>query len=259
MPRKKKRPLGRKEQIQSAAIEILEKNKSGLQFIELVDKVKEEIGKTGVSIPDNTVKTYVQFLVKDKPDQVYKPDWGTFRFKEPEKVVKPIVRKYREKENQKLYKAFADWLQNENECTKAVPVGGKRFGDKWSTPDVVGKYELSPRALLKSETVIVSAEIKATANTAEIITGFGQACAYKIFSHKVYVVVPKSVDEALLRKLESQCSILGIGLVVFDDAKLEEPKREIFTRKVKALSTTPDMYWSNEYLRNIEPDLWPSS
>jgi len=259
MPKRKKRVKGRKEQVQSIAIDILEKNKSGLQFIDLVDKVKEGLNTSGISIPDNTVKTYVQLLAKDKADHVDKPDWGTFRFKETEKAAKPTERKYKEKETQKLYKAFADWLQNENECTKAVAVGGKRFGDKWSTPDVVGKYELSQRALLKSETVIVSAEIKATTNTIDIISGFGQACAYKVFSHKVYVVVPSNTDKDMLRKLESQCSILGIGLVVFDIAELAEPKPEMFARKVKAFSTTPDMYWSNEYMVRIESDLWPIS
>jgi hypothetical protein len=245
-----------KERVQSKAIEILKKNKEGLQFTDLVDKVKEELKERGPPISDNTIRTYVQFLIRDKPDSVSKPDWGTFRFKEPTKIARPEVRRREKKENRKLYQAFADWLCSENECTKAVPVGGKRFGDKWSTPDVVGKYELSQRALLKSETVIVSAEMKATANTAEIISGFGQACAYKVFSHKVYLVVPRGIEEILLRKLVSQCSIVGIGLVVFDLNGPEGPTPDMFERKVKALSTNPDMYWANEYMRYIENDLW---
>jgi len=245
-----------KEQVQSKAIDVLMKNKKGLQFTELVDKVKKELNKSGFKISDNTIKTYVQFLSKDKPECVSKPDWGTFRYQEPEKKPAPKVREYKKKESRELYQAFADWLCDEKECTKAVPVGGKGFGDKWSTPDVVGKYELSQRALLKSETVIISAEVKATTSTADIISGFGQACAYKIFSHKVYLVTPKNLEETLLRKLESQCSILGIGLVVFDINKVKEPEPGMFDRKVKALATAPDMYWSNEYVLKIEGDLW---
>jgi hypothetical protein len=249
-----------REPVQSKAIEILKENRKGLQFIELVDKVKKELTKSYLKISDNTIKSYIQSLSKDRPEYVSKPDWGTFRYQEPEIRKKPFpeARKYKKKENRELYQAFANWLCEEKECTKAVPVGGNRFGDKWTTPDVVGKYELSQRALLKSETVIVSAEVKATVNTQDIITGFGQACAYKVFSHKVYLVTPRNLDENLMRKLESQCSILGIGLVVFDIEKANNPEIGMFNRKVRALATAPDMYWSNEYLREIESDLWPT-
>src|SRR6266849_6634974 len=41
-----------------------------------------------------------------------------------------------------FYQPFADWLVNEmEECTKAIVLGGNRFRDKWGTPDVIGKRE----------------------------------------------------------------------------------------------------------------------
>ena len=43
--------------------------------------------------------------------------------------------------------------------------------------------------IVKMPTEIISAEIKT--DSKNLITAFGQACSYKLFSHKSYIVVPK--------------------------------------------------------------------
>jgi hypothetical protein len=79
-----------------------------------------------------------------------------------------------------FYQPFADWLVNEmEECTKAIALGNKTFKDKWGTPDVVGKREQKKTDIVQAPTEIVSAEIKY--DTDQLITAFGQACAYKLF------------------------------------------------------------------------------
>lgn len=97
---------------------------------------------------ENTVHGNVWNLDQVYPDKVYKPSRGLFRltqFREegsdqlkPESVPKPC----RKIEEEEFYKPFVDRLQNDlEECTKAIPLGGNVFRDKWGTPDVIGKRE----------------------------------------------------------------------------------------------------------------------
>ncbi|MCS6876495.1 MAG: hypothetical protein NZ851_04105 [Aquificaceae bacterium] len=126
-------------------------------------------------------------------------------------------------------------------------LGNNKFGDKWGTPDVIGVYKLSAIARLQPPPEIVSAEIKV--DTSQLITAFGQACAYKLFSHKVYLVVPKqSKDEG---RLESLCYRFGIGLVVFEPESIINPN---FTLKMRALKGEPDYFYVNEYLEKLSKE-----
>lgn len=90
---------------------------------------------------------------------------------------------------------------------------------------------------------IISAEIKTDAN--QLITAFGQACAYKIFSHKVYLAVPKEADT---ERIESLCARFGIGLILFNKNDAQDPRWEIRTRAVKS---EPDYFYVNEYLQRL--------
>lgn len=71
-----------------------------------------------------------------------------------------------------FYKPFTDWLTNElEEFTKAIPLGGNRFRDKWGTTNVIGKREPRRSDIVKAPTEIISAEIKI--DTKDLITAFG--------------------------------------------------------------------------------------
>ena len=149
---------------------------------------------------------------------------------------------------EKFYEPFAKFLVKLGECTKAVKLGGKAFRDKWGTPDVIGYREAARDYIYRPPLEIVSAEVKS--DYKDLITAFGQACAYKIFSHRTYVVVPIPPAEDITR-LEALCMILGIGLVLHD-GRANNPGFEI---RVRAQKHEPDMAYVNKYVSLIKNEL----
>jgi hypothetical protein len=97
----------------------------------------------------------------------------------------------------------------------------------------------------------VSAEIKTDSNT--LITAFGQACSYRLFSHKVYLVIPNSSSESDLARLDALCRLYGIGLILFDAQKPKDPGYEI---RVRAGKNEPDMFYVNRNLKTVEDELF---
>jgi hypothetical protein len=132
----------------------------------------------------------------------------------------------------------------------AIVLGGNKFRDKWGTPDVIGVLRPKPTDIFTFPTEIVAAEIKL--DSAGLITAFGQACAYKLFSHKSYIVVPSSAQQADISRLDSLCMIFGIGLIVFDAQNVKEPDFKIFTR---AARHEPDMFYVNKHVREVADEL----
>ena len=135
------------------------------------------------------------------------------------------------------------------ECTKAIPLGGSKFGDKWGTPDVLGVLKFSEAESFRPPLEIISAEIKT--DTTQLITAFGQACCYKIFSHKVYLVIPNDAEKDI-KRIESLCLKFGIGLVLFNKLDKNNPAFEIRTRAVKS---EPDYFYINEYIKKIKEEI----
>ena len=238
----------RREQIQPKAIEILLRNPQGVRYSQLVREIKADFP----DIPVNTIHGIVWNLDATRPNDVYKAGRGLFRhasFKAtlsvPEEGGTQPVSVI---EETKFYQSFADYLKGDlQECTDARALGGRLFGDKWGTPDVIEVEKPKPSDIVKHWPVIVSAEIKT--DTLGLITAFGQACAYKIFSHKTYIVVPKGSSDEDRERLESLCMIFGIGLIFFDSVNTETPQFEI---RVRPLKHEPDMYYVNRYMKMVE-------
>lgn len=95
---------------------------------------------------------------------------------------------------------------------------------------------------------IISAEIKIDTNQNQLITAFGQACAYKLFSHKVYLVIPQDAGEqsgSRVSRIESLCLKFGIGLILFDSQNPEKPN---FTIRARAIKSEPDYFYVNNYI-----------
>ncbi len=243
----------RKEKITSKVIEVLKSNPDGVRYSDIVRKIHEEFPE----FPDGTIHGTVWQLDILVPDEIYKPARGLFRhvayreeeISEEEEIHPPEIEKIKEED---FYGPFADWLVNElEECTEAIPLGGNRFRDKWGTPDVIGKRESRRSDIVGAPTEIVSAEIKT--NTRELITAFGQACSYKLFSHKSYIVIPKNSSQDDISKLDSLCLIFGMGLVLFDTNNTNDPQFEI---RVRPLKHDPDMFYLNRYMKLIEKELF---
>jgi len=105
-------------------------------------------------------------------------------------------------------------------------------------------------AIIQPPPEIISAEIKT--GSQPLIVAFGQACAYKLFSHKSYIVVPDDYSNDDISRLDALARIFGIGLVLFD--KTEKPIR--FQIRVRASRHEPDMFYVNEYAKEIEDELF---
>ena len=105
--------------------------------------------------------------------------------------------------------------------------------------------------IIQAATEIVSGEIKL--DSAGLITAFGQACAYKIFSHRSYIVVPRNASEEDIARLDALCMIFGLGLVLFDAGS---PSKPSYTIRVRALKHEPDMFYVNQKMKLIEDELF---
>jgi hypothetical protein len=234
-------PSTREEIIQKKAIEILDANPKGIRYSKLVARIAEALP----DIPKSTIHGNVWKLDAVLPAQVYKPArgvWKAAKYREPadtaeDVVVVPPPAEVTLREEQ-FYEPFADWITSElEECTKAIALGGNRFKDKWGTPDVIGIREPKKSDIIKPATEIVSAELKI--DRTSLIVAFGQACAYKLFSHKSYIVVPSQSQEEDIARLDVLCRTLGLGLILFDADKPESPQFEI---RVRASRQEPDMF-----------------
>jgi hypothetical protein len=146
-----------------------------------------------------------------------------------------------------FYEPLAEFLVKElEECTQAVPLGGNLFKDKWGTPDVLGVNKIPEYYTLKAPPEIVSCELKK--DPGKLIVAFGQACSYKLFSHKVYLVIPKTSSRDEISRLESLCINFGIGLILFNPQNPENPDFEI---RARANKNEPDYFYLNKYLDNL--------
>ena len=243
----------KRDQIIQKVIDLLKENPQGIRYSEIVRRVKELLP----DIPVNTIHGTVWDLDVQKSNEVYKADRGLFRhvsFRGKDEIVKvpPQEEKKAGIKELDFYQSFAEYLVGElGDCTKAIPLGGNKFKDKWGTPDVIGKNESSKSDIIKHEIEIVSAEIKI--DDFSLITAFGQACAYKSFSHKVYIVIPKSASEEDKSRIESLSLIFGIGLIFFDATNKENPQFEI---RVRPLKHEPDSFYVNKYAKLIVSELF---
>ena len=242
------------EKIKDKAFELLKDNPDGLRYSELVKFISENDEK----LNRNTINGSIWNLDSQFPEKVYKPSRGLFRlveFKDPEtdelkKEVQPKEAKRIKEED--FYEPFSNWLQNDIEdVTHSIPLGGNRFKDKWGTPDVIGKKESKRSDIIQAPVEIVSAEIKTETN--QLITAFGQACAYKLFSHKCYLVIPKQSSQDEVARLDSLCQLFGIGLVLFN---VENPNTPDFTIRVRPNKHEPDFFYTNKYMSKIEKELF---
>ena len=235
-----------KEKIISLSLQALTNSPSGLRFSEIKRYVQSHLDSNikHTNIPANLVK-----LVEFADGKITKVDKGYYQLTsniadvvQEEIISLPLRKKITE---QDFYQPFADWLVTELEdCTKTEVVGGSTLGDKWATPDVIGVLKSKPSDIFKFEHEIVAAEIKISGGES-LITALGQACSYRLFAHRSYIVVPKQANKSDLDRLDSLCLLFGIGFVIFD---AERPDNPDFLIKTRALTHKPDMFYLNHYL-----------
>jgi hypothetical protein len=205
-----------------------------------------------LKLGDQAIHTILLEYARQPGANFWRPGRGIFqhtkfRDTEPTTVAPqplPTIEKVKE---EAFYPPFAEWLVVElDECTKAIPVGGNILGGKFGTPDVIGVRKPAGGDIIKAPIEIVSAEIKIA--TAGLVTAFGQACSYTLFSHKSYIVVPKTASPEDISRLDSLCLVIGIGLILFDSNSPQKPDFRIRTR---AARHEPDYFYVNDQLSRI--------
>jgi hypothetical protein len=244
----------KKQRITLKAKDLVAAAPEGIRFSDLVARLQQEFPED----PYGTITGNVWNLDALFPKEIYKPSRGLFRatkFREevppaqtsltPEPPPEP--ERIRETE---FYQPFAEYLLRDlEECTTALPVGGNRFGTKWGTPDVFGIFKSRESDIVKTLEVVV-AEIKV--DTHQLVTAFGQACAYKLFAHKSYLVVPREAQPEDIGRLDALCVIFGTGLILFDASNPLTPDFQI---RVRAAKHEPDHFYVNQYVKQIADEL----
>lgn len=244
------------EKIHVEAKRLIAERPSGVRYSELLAEIHAALP----NVPRNTIVGALHKLKTKLPADLYMPAKGVYKhtkFKEPEEKVLQAIEAVTAQNQNKIqeeafYKPFADWIVNElEECTKAVVLGGNRFKDKWGTPDIIGKRESRKSDIIQAPTEIVSAEVKI--DSSALIVAFGQACAYKLFSHKSYIVIPFNSPEEDIARLDSLSRIFGIGLILFDSTNPGVPN---FTIRVRGGNHIPDMFYVSKFMKLIENELF---
>ena len=118
------------------------------------------------------------------------------------------------KHSEIFHRQIAEYFQKIGVCTRAFSLMDLIVGGKWGNPDVIGMF----RAGSSSQSNVPSSEIVSIriVSDPDFIQGFGQACSYCLFSHKVYLVVSKALRG---EQIESLCRLFGLGLVYFDQKR----------------------------------------
>lgn len=239
------------KQIRELALDIIRKSPGGAKFKAIVRQISTAHPETNF----NTVMTQIAEVPKAYPGEVTKPSRGLYvatnglavTIQAPVKGGAPLS-------EDQFYESFAQWLEKEvDEATVACELGGMSLKEKWGTPDVIGVYKPNKWNIVKFEPEIIAAEIKIDAS--QTVVAFGQAVAYRLFATKSYIVMPITVSEVELSRLEALCMLFGVGLVLFT-LNPKEPDYEI---RVRAQRVPPDMYYVNEFadrLRQSQKDVF---
>ncbi len=253
-----------RKQIQDRTIEILENSPGGLRWNEILG----EIQRVDPDTPFNSIRGATHGLFSSS-DDIVKVARGTYQLAKyvdadaadavaadealasvPIGNATPGVGSTLTEQD--FYASFAEWLVENDEATVAEALGGSSLGGKWGTPDVLGVMKPRAQDIFRFEPQIIAAEIKATPS--QPVVAFGQAVAYRLFSHKSYIVVPRTTSSDDMSRLKSLCSIHGVGLVTF---LLDKDAPDYLVVILPALAS-PDMFYVNtmlERLKSSEPKL----
>jgi hypothetical protein len=228
---------------------IVSRNPGGIRYGKIVRTISESSPET--PIKDIEFGSWHELRFPKFPNEIVKLSRGVYGPRKgdgppPEQPDVPAS-------EADFYAPFADWLKNDlDEVTDAAPLGGA-IGKKWGTPDVIGVYKPEASDLIKFQHEIVSAEVKI--DPQQPVVAFGQAIAYRLFSAKTYIAMPKSMGEEDKVRLESLCMLFGVGLALFD----LDPEKPAFEIRMRAQRFSPDMFYVNEFaerLKAANPELF---
>jgi hypothetical protein len=237
------------DRIKEAIDDALKNKPGGMRTAELTKGI---LYKRFSKLKHHLIYTVLKDYAQDPKANIYWHAYGLFRHKNFKD--EPIPGGKQPHINESLvYEPFADFLvASLGECTKAIRLGGNRMRNWFGTPDVIGIRKLPAESIFTFPVEIVSAEIKTATDASVLIKAFGQACSYRLFSHKSYIVVPKNSNE--LERLESLCLLFGIGLILVDLTN-ERPDPTDFEIRTRAVRHEPDMFYVNLKITPLAKEL----
>ena len=237
-----------RSEIQALAKKIIAETAGGIRYAPLVEKIHSENPETPPPNIHNAL-----FRLQDRfPNEISKPSRGLYRSNAEDATI-PVSTPVDEAveistgpSESDFYDSFADYLKSEvEELNHVEALGGAGLKRKWGTPDIIGVYKPRAKDPIKFDLEIISGEVKTDPKAS--IVAFGQAISYRLFSHKTYIAMPKTIALDDLGRLESLCMLFGVGLVLFDVNK-EIPNYNI---RVRAQRFAPDMFYLNEMANRI--------
>ena len=245
-----------RSQIQARTRDLLEQESGGLRWGEILKRIHAEAPET----PQNSIHGAIQVLFQSS-EEIRKIARGTYQLSKYAEAgaevtlseadiamtpLQPTSSTGPSLTEQDFYASFAVWLEENDEATRAAALGGASLGGKWGTPDVIGVLKPRAQDIFKFEPQIVTAEIKAVPG--QPVVAFGQAVAYRLFSHKTYIVVPESTGGDDMSRLKALCSLHGVGLVTFA-LDVDAPD---YTVVVLPALANPDMFYVNAMLDRLK-------
>lgn len=124
--------MTKREKIVKEAIAILKNLPQGIRYSRFIPQLHAALPE----IPVNTIHGVIWNLEVKEAKHVFKPARGMYlhaKYRDTTEVVEPKPESTAKEKIQErtFYRPFGDWLVNElEECTKAIPVGGNAFKDK---------------------------------------------------------------------------------------------------------------------------------
>lgn len=240
-------------QLDRSAVEIVQQHPEGIANREVISALVEKYPHANL----NTIGTRVADLHHNQPDAVSKPARGilapTDSQGETPETDGTLGRQGQNSERtsafneESFYSPFAEWLESESyDVSVALPLGGAPVKSKWANPDVIGTYRPQPADPYKFAPELLVAEIKI--DPSQSVVAFGQAIAYRLFAHRVYIVMPRTIAKADQSRLESLSHQHGIGLVYFE----LDPENPNFIAAARPQASQPDLFYLNEFLFELQ-------
>lgn len=223
---------------------IQESGEDGIRHSELYAKIK----RIYPSYKDKVIQSQISDLPKlaEYRGKIEHEPYGPFRAK-LSSYTKGAAKKQTKKSLREdaFYQPFAQYVEeNLKECTSVKVLGGSILGRKWATPDIVGYFKVGSAESFSREPEILVGELKISNSYNDFITAFGQAMAYTVYAHKVYIAIPETGDPDGLDLIESLCVLYGIGLLLFEPTDPDNPN---FTLRNRAQRHEPDIEYLNDY------------
>ncbi len=118
-----------RQKIIEKAMDILENSPNGIRYSDLIRSISKALPDVNENTIHGTIWNFKQKIDKGKIKDVVIPEKGLYILRKylKENEIEEIDKKEQIKEEE-FYKSFVEYLVNDlEECTKAIPLGGNRF------------------------------------------------------------------------------------------------------------------------------------